>query len=67
MTDYCLPPCGMLVPNGNHIKGIITLVLMHNDIVNMYQPLCDAHTVPPSWPVGVVELWHKPLTTLRAT
>ena len=29
----------------NHIKGYITLVLMHTGIVNGYQLLCDAHTV----------------------
>ena len=28
-----------------HIKGNITLVLMHSGIVNGYQLLCDAHTV----------------------
>ena len=29
----------------NHIKGNISLVLMHSGIVNEYQLLCDAHTV----------------------
>ena len=29
----------------NHIKGNISLVLMHSGIVNGYQLLCDAHTV----------------------
>ena len=28
-----------------HIKGNITLVLMHSSIVNGYQLMCDAHTV----------------------
>jgi len=28
-----------------HIKGYITLVLMHSGIVNGHQLLCDAHTV----------------------
>ena len=30
----------------NHIKGNITLVFFHSGIVNIYQLLCDAHTVP---------------------
>ena len=42
-------PSGMLVSSNYgmdiHIKGYITLVLMHSGIVNGYQLLCDAHTV----------------------
>ena len=29
----------------NHIKGNLSLVLMHRGIINGYQLLCDAHTV----------------------
>ena len=50
----CYLPCGLLYVGVfnlcqkqlNHIKGNRTLVLMHSGIVNGYQLLCDAHTVP---------------------
>ena len=45
----CVRPCALLMSHNtqqvNHIKGNITLVLMHSGIVNGYQLLCNAHTV----------------------
>ena len=42
-------PSGLLVSfnlwHKQHIKGNISLVLMHSDIVNGHRLLCDAHTV----------------------
>ena len=51
ISGISLPPLwhvGVFLTYGtniSHIKGYITLVLMHNGIVNGYQLLCDAHTV----------------------
>ena len=42
VTCWCL----IIVPTVNHIRGKSTLVLIHSEIVNGYQLLCDAHTVP---------------------
>ena len=36
----------LITPVVNHIKGNITLVLMHSGVVNWNQLMCDAHTVP---------------------
>ena len=42
--------CGMLVSHStnifSHLKGNLSIVLMHSGIVNAYQLLCDAHSVP---------------------
>ena len=47
--NHFFRPSGMLVSltygTDIHIKGYITLVLMHSGIVNGHQLLCDAHTV----------------------
>ena len=48
--SHLIRPCGMLVSHSSStsilIKGKSTLVLMHSGIVNGYQLLCSAHTVP---------------------
>ena len=48
-SDRTCRPSGMLVSlnygMNRHIKGNITLVLMHSGIVNGYQLLCNARTV----------------------
>ena len=43
----CLVACWCLIaPTVNSVEGKNTLVLMHNGIVNRYQLLWDAHTMP---------------------